>query len=204
VLRAAIDLADREGVEALTMRGLGQELGVEAMSLYHYVASKGDLFDGVLELFLSEVELPAPSPDWKATIRGRAMNARAHIRRHPWMSRLITLRQGREGVSPGMLRYIDWVIGVLHGAGLSNELVHSGVHVLGTRLLGFNEEAFSEGVSPTEAKQMMALFRDGHYPAIARSLKGVHHDDEREFAFGLDVILDGLERARDATSRATA
>ena len=183
------------------MRRLGQELGIEAMSLYHHVTSKADLVDGVLELVLEEIDLPPPSDDWKATIRERAMSARAYVRQHPWMSRLVALRQGREGVSPGMMRYMDWVIGVLRGGGLSRDLVHAAVHILGTRLLGFNEEAFSEGISPREAKQLHALIRGGHYPAIAEALQGVHHDDEREFAFGLDVILDGLERARDAQSR---
>ena len=182
----------------MTMRRLGQELGVEAMSLYHHVANKDDVVQGVVDLLVGGIDAPAAAADWMAAIRDRAMAARAYFRRHPWATRLITSRQG---VSPPMLRYLDWVVGVLRDGGFSPELVHSAMHLAGTRLLGFNEEAFSEAIRPDEAKRLHALLGTGEYPAMAQAMTGMRHDDDREFAFGLDIILDGLERVRDTTTR---
>jgi AcrR family transcriptional regulator len=177
------------------MRRLGQELGVEAMSLYHHVPSKDALLDGIVDVVIGEIAVPTETAAWRSAVHGRAMTARTHVRRHPWVTGLIT---SRRGLRPAMLRYMDWVVGVLTDGGFSRELIHSAIHLLGARLFGFNEETFSEGIQPEDAQPLRALLGTGEYQAIAQAMKGMHHDDDHEFAFGLDLILDGLERARDA------
>jgi hypothetical protein len=96
---------------------------------------------------------------------------------------------------------MEWVVGVLGSGGFSREAVHSALHVLGGRLLGLDLEPFSEGIRPADAKGLQSLLRGGEFPTIVEAMRGLRHDDEREFAFGLDVILDGLERRRDAGAR---
>ena len=193
ILRAAIALADREGVEALTMRRLGQALGVEAMSLYHHVKGKDDVVAGMLELLVDET--PAPDAgDWKATIRARALAAREHLRPHPWAFRLIASAQG-----PNLMKHHAAVVASLRAGGLSRQLTHTAMHVLGNRTFGFSDDLFlGDDRGHERVREMLREVREGKYPAIAEALQGVHHDDDLEFVFGLDLILDGLERARDA------
>jgi AcrR family transcriptional regulator len=198
VLRAAIEIADRDGIDAVTMRRLGEQLGVEAMSLYHHVRGKDDVVTGMVDTLIGGIPLPPPASSWKATIRDRAMAARAHLAPHEWARALIGTRRGP---SAATLRHIDWVVGVLRDGGLAPALVHSAVHLLGSRMFGFTDEAFSEAPRPEEAKTLNALVRSGDYPALTSAMKGVHHDDETEFAFGLDLILDGLERSARAKTR---
>jgi len=196
VLRAAIDVADREGIEAITMRRLGRELGVEGMALYRYVANKDDVLDGVVDLLVSDIDLPSSTgDDWRAAIRRRAMVARKIIRRHRWAPRLITSRQA---MGPSMLRYLEAVTADFRDGGFSHELGHHAMHVLGARLWGFSQEPFNEGeLSPEVTRAFVRQISEGDYPAIAAALSDAHHDDDLEFAFGLDLILDGLERARN-------
>ena len=198
VLRTAIQIADREGIDAVTMRRLGDELGVEAMSLYHHVQGKGEVVAGMVDTLIGGIPLPPPAASWKTTIRDRSMAAREHLAPHEWARALIGTRRGP---SAATLHHIDWVVGVLREGGLSPALVHSAVHLLGSRMFGFTDEAFSEAPRPEEGKALNALVRSGDYPGLTTAMKGVHHDDEREFAFGLDLILDGLERASRAGPR---
>lgn len=194
VLRTAISVADREGIEAVTMRRIGRALGVEAMALYRYVEGKDDVLDGMIDILFGDVELPQPASDWRAAIRGGATAAREITRPHRWAPRLVT---SRRVVAPSMLRYIDWATGVFRDAGFTPDLSHHAMHVLGARLMGFVQEPFNEGeLTPELARDFVARIRAGDYPAIANALGGAHHDDDAEFAFGLDLILDGLERAR--------
>ncbi|HYK99349.1 MAG TPA: TetR/AcrR family transcriptional regulator [Candidatus Acidoferrales bacterium] len=194
VLRAAIEIADREGIDAVTMRRLGEELGVEAMSLYHHVRSKDEIAAGIVDLLISEIPAAERGGDWRAAIRGRALAAREHLRKHPWVFRLIT---GTQGLSPALLRHYDSVIGDMLRGGLSHQLTHTAMHVLSSRTLGFTEDLFlGNDRGPEVVKAAFAEINSGKYPAIAESIKDIHHDDDVEFVYGLDLILDGFERAR--------
>jgi AcrR family transcriptional regulator len=202
VLRAAIELADRDGIEALSMRKLGQELRVDAMAMYRHVRSKDDLLDGVVEVIVGEIERPLADEDWKASLRQQAMAARRVMLRHPWARRVLEER-GTSG--PASLAHIEAVLATLLGAGFSMEVAHHALHVLDSRIFGFNQALFEdsgpEDPSP-EVAAAMARALVG-YPSISELAQSVSHegvlgrcDDDVEFAFGLDLILDGLERLR--------
>ena len=198
VLRAAITIADRAGIEALSMRKIGQELGVEAMSLYNHVANKNDLLDGMLDVLVSEIALPASGGDWKAVLRGRALSARALLGRHPWAPSIIASRP-RIRMGPSTLRYMDSIAYCLVHAGFSWEMIHHAMHLIGIRMLGYTQDPLDAG---DRVPSMLAVPRRqipaGEYPNLIEMLAQTHHDDEVEFAFGLDLILDGLERLRKA------
>lgn len=199
VVRAAMEIADADGIAAVTMRRIGQTLGVEAMSLYYHVAGKDDVIEGIVDTFAGELGAPIAAPDWKASIRARAMIAREFVRRHPWVPRLMLARPG--GVSPAMMRYYDALIGDLLRGRFSHQLAHTAMHILGSRTLGFTQDIVTGDEAPEFARKMLSQIRLADYPNIAEGLKGVHHDEDVEFEFGLDLILDGLERARDAEAR---
>jgi AcrR family transcriptional regulator len=199
VLRAAIRIADQIGIESLSMRKVGQEVGVEAMSLYNHVANKDDLLDGMIDLLMSEIEVPA-SGDWKTAMRGRALSARALMQRHPWAPRLIASRP-RSGMGPAMLRYMDSIVACLRQAGFSYELVHLAGQVMGSRLLGYVQKPFgAEDVEriPSPADRSRQETFATEYPSLAELLSQMDYDDEVEFALGLDLIFEGLERLRKA------
>jgi AcrR family transcriptional regulator len=207
VLLAAVELADREGLDGLSMRKLGQELGVEAMALYRHVRDKDDLLDGVIEVVVGQIERPKPGKHWKASIRRQVMEARRVMRRHPWAPRVIVER-GTTG--PAVLAYIESILAILRDGGFSIDLAHHTMHVLGSRFFGFNQDVFedsSEGPS-TEADAIMMGAMAASFPRITELATSVSHegvlgacDDDVEFAFGLDLILDGLERRAAAASR---
>lgn len=200
MLRAAIAVADRDGLDAVTMRRLGQELGVEAMSLYHHVRSKDDVIEGALEVLIGEIPETPERDDWRATIRERAMAARPIFQRHSWATAALTQR---EGVNAALLRHMDWTVGIMRRAGFEPAIVHSAVHVLGTRLLGFNEEAFSESPTAEGTKVLRERLAGGGYASLLEALRGLRHDDDHEFAFALDLILDALEARRDGSAAAS-
>jgi AcrR family transcriptional regulator len=182
----------------VTMRRLGQELGVEAMSLYHHVRDKDDVISGMVELLLGEIPTPE-ADDWKETIRARALAAREHLRPHPWAFRRIASGEGLD-----LMKYYSAVVTSLRAGGLSRQLTHTAMHVLGNRTFGFSDDLFlGDDRGHERVKDMLRQIREGKYPEIAEAMQGVRHDDDAEFAFGLDLILDGLERARDAETRAT-
>jgi AcrR family transcriptional regulator len=200
VLRAAITLADQVGIESLSMRKVGHELGVEAMSLYYHVANKDDLLDGMIDVLVSEIEVPASGGDWRTAMRGRALSARALMLRHLWAPRLIASRP-RSRMGPAMVRYMDSVVGCLRQAGFSWEIVHLAGHVMGSRLLGYMQKPYAtEDVerAPSPADRSRRENPASEYPNLAEMLSQIHYDDEVEFALGLDLILDGLERLRKA------
>jgi AcrR family transcriptional regulator len=202
VFRAAMAIADKEGLDAVTMRRLGQELGVEAMSLYHHVRSKDEILDGMADEFVAAIDEPAHPRDWKAAIRERAMAARALVRRHKWAPHLLA---SPRKLSPRMLHYEDWVLGRLLEGGLSCQMAHSAMHLIGSRTLGFTQELSGVGDdAEAAARKIFGSIDLAEYPAFKAILRGgVHHDEDLEFAFGLDLVLDGLERARDAEARTT-
>ena len=202
VLEAAVDLADDSGIESLTMRKLGQALGVEAMSLYHHVANKDALLDGMVDLVFAEIELPAAGTDWKPAMRRRALSARAALRRHPWA---IALMESRGTPGPANLRHHDAVLGCLRAAGFSVALTAHAYSLLDAYIYGFAlQEASLPFTTPEEtaevAQSIMEAFPADAYPhltelAVQHVLQpGYDYGDE--FGFGLDLILDGLERAR--------
>jgi len=194
VLRAAIEIADTDGIGAVTMRRLGETLGVEAMSLYHHVRSKDDVVDGMVDLLVSEIPAPPTDAEWKAAIRARSLAARAHLRVHPWVFRLITNTQA---LSPALLHHYDAVIADLLRGSFTHQLTHTAMHVLGSRSLGFERDLFlGEDRGPEIVREAFKEIRTGKYPAIVEGMSDVHHDDDLEFVFGLDLILDGLERAK--------
>jgi AcrR family transcriptional regulator len=199
VLQAAVDLADRGGYESLSMRKLGQELSVDAMALYRHVRGKDDLLDGLVEVIVGQIEAPSPAGDWKATLRAQAMAARAVMLRHPW-ARQVLEERGTGG--PATLAHIEFALTTLHDAGFSIELAHHTLHALGSRIFGFTQDLFEE-TGPTDPPPDPAAVARAMagYPNIVELAMSVSHegvlgrcDDDVEFAFGLDLVLDGLER----------
>jgi AcrR family transcriptional regulator len=200
VLRAAIAIADQVGIELLSMRKVGQELGVEAMSLYNHVANKDDLLDGMTDVLVSEIDVPASEGDWRTAMRGSILSARSLMLRHPWAPRLIASRP-RSRMGPAMLRYMDSVAGCLRQAGFSYEMVHLAGNVMGSRLLGYTQKPYAAEdleSNPPPPDRPRREISAGKYPNLAELYSQIHYDDEEEFAFGVDLILDGLERLRQA------
>jgi AcrR family transcriptional regulator len=202
VLRAAVELADRGGYEALSMRKLGQELGVEAMALYRHVQNKDDLLDGIVEVIVGEIESPVPSAEWKTSLRGQAMAARRVMLRHPWARRVL---EERAKGGPVFLAYVESILATLRDGGFSIDVAHHTLHVLGSRIFGFNQDLFEDS-GPEPSPQDAAIVAGAmalRYPRVTELAMSVSHDgvlgrcdDDVEFAFGLDLILDGLERLR--------
>jgi AcrR family transcriptional regulator len=201
VLDAAVALADRGGVRSLSMRRLAQELGVEAMSLYHHVAGKDDILDGMIDVVFGEIDLPTGEADWKAAMRRRAISAREALRRHPWATGLM---ESRPTPGPANLRHHDAVLGILRNAGFSVALAAHAYAVLDSYIYGFAlQEASLPFHAPEEtaevAQTIMEAFPPGDFPHLAEI--AVEHvlqpgyDFGNEYEFGLDLILDGLERA---------
>src|SRR5881394_1057849 len=144
ILQAALELADENGIEAVTMRKLGQVLGFEAMSLYNHVSNKDDLLDGILDLVLAESEPPAPEGDWDEAVRASAISIHAALRNHAWSSTL--LMTGR--IRPARLRYMDSLLGRLRNAGFSAETTYHAYHVLDGYIFGFSMWQTSHSYTP--------------------------------------------------------
>ena len=198
VLRAAVNLADEAGIESLTMRKLGQELGVEAMSLYNHVSNKDDILDGIVDIVVNEIDLPSNEADWKTDMRQWAISAREILLRHPWACSLIV---SRPRVDSAWLRYFDSAFGRLREAGFSIEMTHHAWHVLDSHILGFTLQELNSPFDTEEIPEVAAMFPrqvpPDEYPYITEYITDVFmdsgHDDDFEFEFGLDLILDGLE-----------
>jgi AcrR family transcriptional regulator len=201
VLQAAVALADEGGIGALSMRKLGEAVGVEAMSLYNHVASKGDLLDGMVDVVFSEIGLPAGDVGWKAAMRQRAISARETLARHRWA---IGLMESRRSPGPATLRHHDAVLGCLRTAGFSIELTAHAYSLLDSYIYGFAlQEASlpfdSAEEAPELAQEIAGQLPADAYPhltelAIEHVLQpGYRYGDE--FEIGLDLILDALGRA---------
>jgi AcrR family transcriptional regulator len=201
VLRAAVHLADERGLEALTMRGLAQELGVEAMTLYYYVAKKDDMLEGMVDIVVGEIDLPASGSDWKASMRTSAISAHDVLLRHSWANGLMM----SAAVGPARLRYMESVLGRLRVAGFSAEMTHHAYHALDSHIVGFTLWQASYAALPGDLSDLAASFLRElsveEYPSLAehieQHLDESGSDDVSEFEFGLDLLLDGLERMRD-------
>jgi AcrR family transcriptional regulator len=201
-LDAALKLADEGGIESLTMRKLGQALGFEAMSLYHHVANKDDVLDGILDLVLGESEPPSPAGDWDAAIRTSAISVHDALRRHTWSCTLL-MEPGR--IRPARLRYMDLLLGRLREAGFSAETTYSAYHVLDGYIFGFSlwETSYTyaaEEVTNLEAKFAQTITADA-YPYLhehaQQHFSEVLHRGVRAFEFGLDLIVEGLKKIHD-------
>jgi AcrR family transcriptional regulator len=200
-LEVAVALADAGGISSLTMRRLAQELGIEAMSLYHHVANKDDILDGMIDIVFSEIELPPTSTDWKTAMRRRAHSARTALSRHPWAT---SLMESRAAPGPVTLRHHDAVLGCLRDAGFSIELTAHAYSVVDSYIYGFAlEEASLPFNTAEETKELAGAIMDhfaaGEYPHLVE-LTTEHvlrpgYDYANEFDFGLELILDGLERS---------
>ena len=202
VLHAAVALADASGSETLSMRKLGEALGVEAMSLYNHVANKEDLLDGMIDVVFAEIDLPTGWADWRAAMRQRAISARRVLSRHGWA---IGLMESRSSPGPATLRHHDAVIGCLRDAGFSIELAAHAFSVLDSYIYGFALQERSLPFPTPEqtaglAQDILASFPADRYPHLAeltaRHVLQPGYDYGDEFEFGLDLILDGLERIR--------
>lgn len=206
VFQAAVAFADEHGIDGLSMRKLGMELGVEAMSLYHHVRNKEEVLDGMVDVVAAEIGLVAPNGGWQAAMREQILTARTAMKRHPWAPGVI---ESRKTMSFPMMKYMDSVAGILRAGGFSVDLMHHAMHALGARLLGFNQELFDDSdddPGPPEVQAVLMQQMVEQFPNISAVVAEVQHqeasivgsgcDDDIEFAFSLDIILDGLERAR--------
>ena len=207
VLQAAVALADEGGIGAVSMRKLGQVLGVEAMSLYNHVAGKGDLLDGMIDVVFSEIGLPPAVGGWKSAMRQRALSARVVLGRHRWA---IGLMESRKSPGPATLRHHDAVLGCLRGAGFSVELTAHAYSLLDSYIYGFalQEASLPFGTSEETARvtqEIAGQMPADEYPYLAelatKHILQPGYQYGSEFQIGLDLILDALERTavRDMT-----
>jgi AcrR family transcriptional regulator len=209
VLTAAVVLADEVGIEALSMRRLAQELGVVPMALYKHVANKEELLDGMVDALVSEIDPPARDAGWKDAVRLRVLSARRALLRHPWARQVL---ESRTNKTPSVLGYMDSFIGMFLAGGFSVDLTHHVMHALGSRMWGFTQELFpdssggtAEGTADLPPEAQAAMFREmaERYPNILRVATSSAHedsavgqgcDDQFEFEFALDLLLEGFER----------
>jgi AcrR family transcriptional regulator len=196
VLRAAVALADDHGIDAVTMRGLAAGLGVEAMSLYNHVDNKDDLLDGMVEVVAEEIDEPPTGSDWRAALRHRAMAAHQALLRHPWAS---ALWASRMNVGPARMHHMDAFLRDLRSAGFEPGLLDLAFHTLQNHVLGHALQAasfpFDEDELPALGVRYLETFPTDRFPDLAAHIR--FHIDEASaegssFAFGLDLLLDGL------------
>jgi AcrR family transcriptional regulator len=213
VLGAAVALADEIGVEALSMRKLAEALGVVPMALYKHVANKEELLDGMVDVVIGEIEAPISGADWKTAVRHRILAARRALRRHPWASRVI---ESRTNTTTAVLDYMNSMIGLFRSGGFSADFTHHAMHAMGSRLLGFTQELFDDS-RPLDPQTLAVLVRElgPKYPHVLEIAMAASHDegsvvgqgcdDQFEFEFALDLLLDGLEsRHRQGWTPVTA
>ena len=207
VLRTAVALADQGGVEALSMRKLAQALDVVPMALYRHVANKDELLNGLVDVVVGEIDPPLDGADWKTAMRERILSARRALLRHAWAS---TVMESRTTPTPIVLGYMNSMIGLLRTGGFSLDLTHHVLHAMGSRIFGFTQELFNDtaDVDPEAEVEMWGAMA-GTYPFIYeifttishddRSVVGAGCDDQFEFEFALDLMLDGIERLKEGS-----
>jgi AcrR family transcriptional regulator len=217
VLEAAVALADEVGIEFLSMRRLAQELGVVPMALYKHVANKEELLDGMVEAVIGEIDPPAADTDWKSAVRLRVLSARLVLQRHPWARSVFESRTNR---TPAVLDYMDSFAGMFLAGGFTADLTHHVMHAIGSRMWGFTQELFDDAaipgkgdpaeapveVAPAVSAAMLQQMAE-RYPNIAKIAGAVSHDegsvvghgcdDQFEFEFALNLLLDGFERLHE-------
>ena len=199
-LSAAVALADSEGIASLTMRKLAQELGVEAMSLYHHVKNKNDILDGMIDMVFSEIELPSDT-NWNTAMRQRATSVRAVLTCHPWA---IDIMESRTSPGPATLRHHDWVLGCCRNAGFSVEMAAHALSLIDSYIYGFVLQDANLPFNDTDdlhevVESIMPNLSTEDYPHLVE-LTVEHvlqpgYSYGNEFDYGLGLILDGLEAA---------
>ncbi|MDQ0121001.1 AcrR family transcriptional regulator [Pseudarthrobacter defluvii] len=204
VLRTAVEVADEEGLEKLSMRRLGEGLGVEAMSLYNHVSNKEDLLNGMIDALYGEIELPSHDDDWKTALRKRSVSVREVLLRHPWANGLM---DSATSPGPGTLRHHDRVLGTFRNGGFSLAMTAHAFSALDSYVYGYAKQ---ERALPFDNKEQAAAMATGmlvqlpasDYPYLhelmAKHVLQPGYNYADEFSFGLDLVLDALERARDA------
>jgi AcrR family transcriptional regulator len=182
------------------MRKLAQALGVEAMSLYNHVENKEDVLSGIVDIVAGEIEVPAIGGDWKEAIRRRAISAHEMLLRHPWASLLIV---ARINVGPAMLRYVDATLGCLREAGFSYEMADHAWNAIDSHVYGFTLQKLNFVIEPSEyadtAEEYLPLIPADEFPylnGLSQQVISGTYDGVHDFEFGLELILDGLERLR--------
>ena len=205
VLSTAVALADQEGIEALSMRKVAQALDVVPMALYRHVANKDELLDALVDVVIGEIDPPLEGVDWKTALRTRILSARRALLRHRWASRLM---ESRTTPTPVVLGYMDSMIGMFRTGGFSLDLTHHALHAMGSRMFGFTQELFNDSseTDPAMDEAMFGAMADT-YPYIFEIYTTISHDDRSvvdagcddqfEFEFTLDLMLEGLEKLRD-------
>jgi AcrR family transcriptional regulator len=208
VLRTAVELADLSGLESLSMRRLADELGVVPMALYKHVAGKEELLDGMVAFLIEEIEPAVRDADWKRAVRLRVLSARQTLQRHPWARQAI---ESRTNKTPAVLAYMDSFIGMFLSGGFSADLTHHVMHAIGGRMWGFTQELFDDAAGPQapddvppEVRTAMLQQMAATYPNVLTVATSSAHDDDSvvghgcddqfEFEFALDLLLDGFER----------
>ncbi|MEV6359317.1 TetR/AcrR family transcriptional regulator C-terminal domain-containing protein [Nocardia asteroides] len=201
VLRAAIGIADQDGLDALSMRRLAKAVGVEAMSLYNHVANKDDLLDGIIDLVVAEISVPAAGGDWQAELRRRAISAHEVLLRHRWATGLLG---SRVTVGPAMLRYIDATLACLVTAGFTYEQADRAWNALDSHIYGFTLQAVNFPLDPTEyvsaARHFLPLIPPETHPhmhTLTTLVINGTHSGLADFTFGLDLLLNGLNTLLD-------
>jgi AcrR family transcriptional regulator len=203
ILAAALELADEGGVEAISMRRLGQFLGFEAMSLYHHVANKRDVLDGILDLVLAETEAPSLDGEWDAAVRRSAISVHQALRRHSWAASLV---MSPSHIRPARLHYMDALLGRLRAAGFSADETYHAYHVLDGHIFGFtlwqNSHSFPADQMPDLETLLERVVPEREYPHLnehgRQHIAEGPHQDVSAFELGLDLILDGLKRMQAA------
>ncbi len=201
LLRGAIAIADAEGNSALTIRSLAKMLGVKPMAIYHHVANKDEILDGIVDIVFAEIDLPPMDTDWKAAMRHRAIATRHALTQHPWA---IPLMESRSNPGLNTLRHHDAVIGILRRAGFSIEMTAHAYSLLDSYIYGFALQEsvalpFDKETPPEAAERILAQSPTDTYPHLAElAIEHVlqpGYDYGDEFEYGLDLILDGLSQA---------
>jgi len=199
ILERAVQIADADGVDALTMRRLADELGFEAMSLYRHVENKDDVLEGILDAVLAEIESPAAAGAWDEAIRRSAVSVNDLLARHPWATDVL---MSPRGIRPARLAYMNDLLGRLREAGFSAETTYTAYHALDAHIFGFALWLASHTAVPPDVVERIAReFPLDDYPHLAEHrdqhlAEGPHHDASA-FEFGLDLILDGLRKLRE-------
>ena len=205
VLRAAVELADTAGIESLSMRRLASELHVVPMALYKHVANKEELLDGMVDLVIGEIDPPAREADWKHALRQRILSARRALLRHPWARRAL---ETRTNPTPTVLAYQNSMIGLFREAGFSLDLTHHVLHAIGSRIFGFTQELYEDSSIANQEPAEIPPEIVQAFPYIGEIARFISHDpdsvvgaagcdDQFEFEFALDLLLDGIERLRN-------
>jgi AcrR family transcriptional regulator len=207
VVAAAVTLADERGDDAPSMRALADRLDVVPMALYKHVRNRDELLDAMVDAVVAEITPPAPTGRWQDDARALVLAARAVMLRHPWAWRAV---ETREAPSPVVLDHMEAMIRTLRTGGLSAPLVHHVMHALGSRLWGFGQEVFASPAAPPDgpARQEAAALLAARWPYVLESATAAGHDDattvgpgcddEAEFRFALDLVLDGAARLHAA------